>query len=126
MEPIFNLELREFLIILAALFLISITLSLLLAAFIVWRIKKINLPPGADPITALRMTPLAVVIVLDVLDLSMDFLSAPVAWTILTYLGLHPLRMAAAIIGLVPGTQFLPMMTIAWFFARLGMRKRRF
>jgi hypothetical protein len=126
MEPLLNLELRHVLIILAVLFFISITISLLLAAFIVWRIKKINLPPDADPITALRMTPLPVVIVLDVLDLSMDFLSAPVAWTILTYLGLYPLRMAAAIIGLIPGTQFLPMMTIAWFFARLGLRRRRF
>jgi hypothetical protein len=126
MEPLFNIELRELLIILAALFLVSITVSLLLAAFIVWRIKKINLPPDADPVTALRMTPLPVVIVLDVLDLSMDFLSAPVAWTILTYLGLHPLRMAAAVVGLIPGTQLLPMMTIAWIFARLGMRRRRF
>jgi hypothetical protein len=126
MEPLINMDLRDVLIILAVLFLVSITFSLLLAVFIVWRIKKINLPPGADPITALRMTPLPVVIVLDVLDLSMDFLSAPVAWTILTYLGLYPLRMAAAIVGLIPGTQFLPMMTIAWFFARLGISRRRF
>lgn len=124
MEPLVNLEPRDILIILAGLFLVSITLSLILAALVVWRIKKIHLPPDADPITALRMTPLPVVIVLDMLDLSMDFLSAPVAWSILTYLGLRPLRLAAAVIGLIPGTQFLPMMTIAWFFARLGLRQR--
>ena len=101
---------------------VGLVLSILLLLWVVWRIKKIHLPPDADPMTALRATPLVVVILLDLLDLSLDFLAAPFAWTILSYLGLKSLRGITVVESLIPGTQFLPTMTIAWFIARFSRR----
>ena len=103
----------------AVVFGIGLVLTLLLLGWILWRIRKIKLPPGADFMTALRATPFVVVVMLDLLDFSLDFLSAPFAWTILTYLGLQPLRGVSTVEGLIPGTQVLPTMTLAWIFARL-------
>jgi hypothetical protein len=105
--------------ILLGMLVIGLLLSLLLLGYIVWRIKRIQLPPDADFLVALRATPLAVVILLDLLDFSLDFLSAPLAWTILGYLGLQPLRGVTVVESLIPGTQFLPTMTVAWVIARL-------
>lgn len=124
MDPIFNIDSRQVLILLGIIFGTALLLSMLLG-LVVWRIKRINLPPDADPVTALRLTPLSVVVLLDMLDLALDFLSAPIAWTLLSYLGLLPLRAAAAIVGLIPGTQFLPTMTLAWVLVRLGTIGRR-
>jgi hypothetical protein len=85
----------------------------------VWvTVRRINLPPDADVLTALRLTPLSVVVLLDLLDLSLDFLGAPVAWVILGRLGLGPLRGVTVIESLIPGTQLIPTMTIAWVLAR--------
>lgn len=98
---------------------VSLSLSLLLLVWIVWQIKKIDLPPDADFKTALLSTPLTVVLMLDLLDLGLDFLSAPVGWAILTYLGLRPLRGVTAVEGLIPGTQLLPTMTASWVTVRL-------
>jgi hypothetical protein len=85
----------------------------------VWvTVRRINLPPDADTLTALRLTPLSVVVLLDMLDLSLDFLGAPVAWVILGRLGLGPLRGVTVIESLIPGTQLIPTMTIAWVLAR--------
>jgi hypothetical protein len=105
--------------ILLGMLVIGLLLSLMLLGYIVWRIKRIQLPPDADFLMALRATPLAVVILLDLLDFSLDFLSAPIAWTILGYLGLQPLRGVTVVESLIPGTQFLPTMTVAWVIARL-------
>lgn len=98
---------------------VTLLLALVLLGWVVWRVRKINLPPNADAVTALRMTPLVVVIVLDLLDMSLDFLSAPFSWILLGYLGLKPLRNVTVAESLIPGTQFLPTMTTAWVIARL-------
>ena len=125
MDPAFNLELRDIVLILLVLAGLALLLAGLLIFWIVTRIQRIKLPPNADPITALRLTPLSVVVTLDLLDFALDFLSAPIAWTLLNYLGLLPLRAAAAIVSVIPGTQFLPTMTVAWILARLGAPKIR-
>jgi hypothetical protein len=96
---------------------IGVVTSLILLGWVVWRVKRINLPAGADFFTALRATPLSVVVLLDLLDLSLDIFGAPFAWTILTYLGLKPLRGVTILESLIPGTQFIPTMTVAWFIA---------
>jgi hypothetical protein len=97
---------------------VGLTLSLAVLGWVLWRVRKIQLPVGADALTALHMTPLAVVILLDLLDLSLDIFSAPVSWTILGYLGLSPLRGVTVVESLIPGTQLLPTMTLAWLAAR--------
>ncbi len=103
----------------AGMFLIFFPPALLLLGWVIWRVKQINLPVDADLVTALQATPFAVVLLLDLLDLSLDFFSAPISWGILTYLGLQPLRGITVIESAIPGTQSIPTMTIAWVAVRL-------
>lgn len=102
----------------------ALVVSMLLFGVVIWRVRKIQLPPNADFFTALRLTPLVVVLLLDLLDFALDFLSAPVAWFLLTRLGLGPLRGVTVVEGLLPGTQLIPTMTLAWIAARLFKSER--
>lgn len=115
----FPLEPRQLLIIFLIFVGASLLLALLVLAYVLWQVKRIRLPPDADLLMTLRATPLSVVILLDLLDLSLDFLSAPFAWVLLGYLGLQKLRGVTVVESLIPGTQFLPTMTAAWVIARL-------
>jgi len=96
-----------------------LSLALALLAWVLWRVRRIQLPEGTGFLAALRATPLLVVILLDLLDMSLDFLSAPISWTLLGYLGLSPLRGVTMVESLIPGTQLLPTMTASWIFSRL-------
>jgi hypothetical protein len=97
----------------------ALLLALVVGVYVFTRIKRINLPPDADTLTALRMTPLSVVILLDLLDLGLDFFAAPFAWIILSKLGLGPLRGVTVAESLIPGTGAIPTMTAAWILARV-------
>ena len=99
-------------------------IALLLMGLVLWQVRRIDIPPDADFMTALLATPLMVVVVLDLLDFALDFLSAPVSWVLLTRLGLGPLRGVTVVEGLIPGTQLIPTMTLAWIFARLTRHRR--
>src|SRR5688572_12080552 len=103
----------------------ALLLALVVGAYVFTRIKRINLPPDADTLTALRMTPLSVVILLDLLDLGLDIFSAPFAWIILTNLGLGPLRGVTVAESLIPGTGAIPTMTVAWVLARVFRSNER-
>ncbi len=103
---------------------VALLLSLLLIGWLLWRIKRINLPPGADILDALRASPLSVVLVLDLLDLALDIFSAPFTWILLTRLGLAPLRWVAVIKDIIPFSAWLPMMTLAWLGIRVLDRTR--
>jgi hypothetical protein len=122
MEPNFAIDWREVLTTFLAIAGVGLLLSLLLLGWVVWRVRRINIPEDADPLTALRATPFIVVVLLDLLDLSLDFLSAPFSWVLLGYLGLKPLRGVTVVESLIPGTQFLPTMTVAWIVARWTRR----
>jgi hypothetical protein len=91
----------------------------LLVARIVMHVRRFHLPDEAGLRQALRAAPLAVVVLLDVLDFGFDILAAPLSWTLLGYLGLGPLRALTVIEALIPGTQLLPTMTLAWLGVRL-------
>ncbi|MDX1521748.1 MAG: hypothetical protein R3264_08985 [Anaerolineae bacterium] len=93
-------------------------LALLLLAWVIWTVRKIDLPADADFFTTLRATPFSVVLLLDLLDFAFDFLSAPIAWIVLSRLGLTALRGVSVVESVIPGTQFLPTMTAAWIVAR--------
>lgn len=93
--------------------------TFLAGVWVVGRVKKLQLPPQADLLTALRLTPFSVVLFLDLLDFSLDIFGAPVAWAALNYLGLRPLRGITVVESLIPGTQVLPTMTLVWLFARV-------
>ena len=121
----YPIDSKQLLTILAIMVVAGLLLSGILLLWVIWRVKKINLPADADAMTALRMTPFAVVLLLDLLDFSLDFLSAPFAWTLLSYLGLKPLRNITVVESIIPGTQAIPTMTLAWIFARVTDPKRR-
>ena len=114
------IELRTFLIIFITLSVIGLLMAVLLLVWVIWRVKRIQVPPGADFLTTLRYTPVSVVILLDLLDLAFDFLAAPFAWVLLSYLNLQSLRTVTVIEAIIPGTQFIPLMTAAWLFARFA------
>jgi hypothetical protein len=97
----------------------GLVLSLALFFVVVWRVRKINLPPDADWITTMRMTPFVVVLLLDLLDFSLDIFSVPLTWPLLGYLGLKPIRNVTVLEGLIPGTQLIPTLMLTWLLARL-------
>ncbi len=111
---------------LASVMFIGLVLSLALLAWVFLKVRRINLPAGSEFFDALRATPLSVVILLDLLDLSLDIFSAPVAWVILSKLGLEPLRPVTVVKDLIPlpGLEVLPTMTIAWGVARIWKNAR--
>ena len=113
-----TVDFRPFLYIILAFMGASLLLAMLLLGFILWRVKRINLPPNATFMSALRATPLSVVIFLDLLDFGLDIFGAPVAWVVLSRLGLAPLRGVTMVEQVLPGTQLIPLMTLAWFAAR--------
>jgi hypothetical protein len=118
-----GIDLQQALYLFLFVFSIGLVLSLTLLIWVIWKVKRINLPLDAGPVVALRTTPLAVVILLDLLDLTLDFLSVPFAWTLLSYLGLLPLRGVTVLWALIPGTQAFPIMTLAWLVVRMGWFK---
>lgn len=102
----------------------------LMLAIAVRRLRSLNIPPDASFGETLLLTPLSIVIAIDLLDLALDVLAAPLSWAILDRLGLRALRGLAAVEALVPGTQFIPTLTLCWFGirildSRLGSSGRR-
>ena len=111
--------LRTFGLTLLTLMGISLALALLLL-IIVWRqVKRIHIPPDATFGETLQLTPFLVVIMIDLLDFALDFLAAPFSWIILDRLGLKALRRVSVVETLIPFTQAIPTMTLAWLWVRL-------
>lgn len=97
---------------------VALLLALLLALLIHRQVKKIHVPPGAGFTETLQHTPFLVVVVIDLLDLALDFLAAPISWLILDRWGLKALRNVSALEALIPFTQPIPTLTLAWLYAR--------
>mgnify|MGYP006284561261 CR=1 FL=1 len=106
--------------------LIAMGVSVALAATLILltyrRLKRINVPSNADFFTTLRHVPISLVLILDLLDFGLDFLGAPIGWLILSQLGLESLRGVTLVEGLLPGTQMIPTLTLAWLLAKAGVR----
>ncbi len=117
--------LQNFVLILLSVMSVALVVALILLAIIFIQIRHIKVPPGAGFAETMLYTPILVVLFLDVLDLALDFLSAPIAWIVLDRLGLKGLRGIAAFESLVPFTQAIPTMTLAWIAVRV-MGKDRF
>jgi hypothetical protein len=112
-------ELKTWINIAALVMVIALVSSGFLLALAVRQLKRIKLPPNAGFVATLQGIPLILVLGLDLLDLALDFLAAPVAWVILEYLGLKGLQAVTVLEGLVPGTQFIPTLTVCWIVSRL-------
>lgn len=105
-------------LILIAVMGVALLLALLLALLIHRQVKKIDVPPGAGFTETLLHTPFLVVVTIDLLDLALDFLAAPIAWVILDRWGLKALRNVSAVEALIPFTQAIPTLTLAWLYTR--------
>ncbi len=116
---------RNFGLTLLAVMGVAGVVALLLLAIIVVQVRRIHVPEGAGFAETLLYTPFLVVLFLDVLDLALDFLSAPIAWIVLDRLGLKGLRGIATVESFIPMTQLIPTMTVAWIGVRL-LGKDRF
>ena len=113
-----QINLPNWLIVIFSLLGAGLLLSLALLGVVVWRVRKIHLPEDADWITTMRMTPFVVVLLLDLLDFSLDIFSVPITWPLLGYLGLKPIRNITILEGVIPGTQLIPTLTLTWLLAR--------
>ena len=90
----------------------------LLLALTYRRLQRLHLPRNADLLTTLRAVPFSLVLALDLLDFGLDFLATPVVWTVLNRFNLQALRNVAALQAIVPFTQPVPLLTVAWVEAR--------
>lgn len=115
---------RDFGFVLLSVMSVALVVAMLLLAIIIVQVRRIHVPPGADFATTLLYTPFLVVLFLDVLDLALDFLSAPIAWIVLDRLGLKALRGFATVESFVPFTQAIPTMSLCWLGVRLFGRER--
>lgn len=88
------------------------------------QILEINVPEDADFFETLQVVPITVPLALDLLDFAFDIFAAPIAWFVLEMLGLQALQMVTVFEGLIPGTQLIPTLTIAWGFARVVRRRK--
>lgn len=111
--------LRDVGLIIFAFMAISFVLAMILFFFVIRQLKRIDVPANAGFAETLLYTPLLLVIFVDLLDFALDILAAPFTWVVLDRLGLRALRGVAAFEALLPFTQFIPTMTLAWFAARI-------
>ena len=112
-------QLRTFLLTFAGLAALSLVAAILLILLTYRRLRHLRLPPDADFTTCLRAVPISVVITLDLLDFGLDVFSVPIAWVLLGKLRLQGLRGVTVLEEMIPGTQLLPTMTLAWIGIRL-------
>lgn len=117
--------LQNFVLVFLGVMSVALVVALILLAIIIIQVRRIHVPTGAGFAETLLYTPFLVVLFLDVLDLALDFLSAPIAWIVLDRLGLKGLRGFATVESLVPFTQVIPTMTLSWIAVRI-MGKDRF
>lgn len=112
-------DLRNIGLVLAGLFVVGLLISILLLAYALRTMRHLDIPPDAGLADTLHATPFTVVLGIDLLDLTLDVLAAPAAWIILDRLGLKALRNMATIEALIPGTQIIPTLTLAWIIVRV-------
>jgi hypothetical protein len=110
---------RNLLVIIFALMGASIFVGIVGLFALARRIRRLRIPPDADFFTTMRYIPLALVVLLDLLDFGLDIFSAPIIWVALDRMGLPNLRNKATIEALIPISNVVPTFTLSWFAARL-------
>ena len=100
----------------AALALVGAIVLLVIAAR---QIMHLDIPEDADFFETLQIVPITVPLALDLLDMAFDVFAAPISWIVLELLGLQSLQLVTVFEGLIPGTQVIPTLTIAWVLARI-------
>lgn len=120
-------DFRSFGILIFSIIIVASTLGAVLLGIAVYKLRKLDIPKNASFSETLLHTPLMVVVGIDLLDLALDILAAPLSWVVLDRLGLKALRGVATVEALIPGTQLIPTLTLCWFGVRiLGVNSPRF
>ncbi len=118
-------ELTEFLRNFLATFALIASIALALGIFLLWiayeRMRRLEIPEDAGFWDTLTMTPLIVVLGIDLLDFALDIVALPFTWVILDRMGLKALRNISSIEALIPLTQPIPTLTICWILAKFGV-----
>jgi hypothetical protein len=104
---------------LIAIAVVALILAALVLAWAIRTLRRVRVPPDADFFTTVRAVPLSLVVGLDLLDLALNSLSAPIIWFILNRCGLKALRNVGTIEALIPITGPIPTLTLAWFGSRI-------
>ncbi len=116
-----NVDWGSLLKLLATVAVVALILAGLVLAWAFRTLRRVRLrvPPKADFFTTVRAVPLSLVVGLDLLDLALDVLSAPIIWMILSRFGLQALRNVATVEALIPISGPVPTLTLAWLAARI-------
>lgn len=112
------MDAKDILLGLGILALIAVTLSAVVLLSAHRKLRRLRVPPDADFFTTLRAVPLSLVVGLDLLDLGLDVLSAPIIWYVLNRYNLQALRNVASFEALLPFTGPIPTLTLSWWAAR--------
>ncbi len=112
-------SLGQFVEILAIVMVVALVLAVVGLTLIHRRLRRLRVPANASFTTTLRMVPLSLVVILDLLDLALDMFAAPIVWVLLSRYRLQALRNTAAVEALIPFTQVVPTLTVAWFAVRM-------
>lgn len=120
-----NIQLSDALLVIGGCMAVSLVGAIALLIIAARQVSEIEIPEGADFFETLQAVPITVPLALDLLDMAFDVFSAPISWIILELLGLRALQMITIFEGLIPGTQIIPTMTIAWFVAKAMKKKVR-
>mgnify|MGYP000027826795 CR=1 FL=1 len=118
-----SVQMRDVAIVVAICIAAAISAGMALLVVAAKQIRDLDLPEDADFFETLRAIPITIPIALDLLDLGLDVFSAPVSWIILEMLGLGALKAVTIVEALIPGTNLIPTMTVAWAFARMTRGK---
>ncbi len=97
---------------------IGLLFAAALLAVTVHKIRQMHLSGDMGFVATLRAVPISLVIALDLLDFALDVFSAPISWLLLTKLRLQGLRTVTVIKDLIPFTEFVPALTLAWIAVR--------
>jgi len=81
-------------------------------------LRRMTVDRDHAELEALRTAPLPLVLLIDAIDLGLDFLGAPLVWLVMSRSELRALRGLSVLESLIPGTQLIPTMTISWLYAR--------
>ncbi|MBC8162220.1 MAG: hypothetical protein H7Z42_13495 [Roseiflexaceae bacterium] len=104
--------------VLGAVALACVVIALIGLTLLVRSIRRLEVPHDTDFFTTMRLIPLALVVLLDMLDFGMDVFAAPLVWLFLDRMGLQSLRNKAVIESLIPFSGPIPTFTLAWIAAR--------
>lgn len=98
---------------------VALILVVLLFGYVSRKVRHLNIPPNAGFGETLLLTPFILVVFIDLLDFGLDVLAAPVSWILLDRWGLKALRGVSAVEAIIPLTQTIPTLTLAWIWVRL-------